>query len=103
MDNDRIDPNPSWEPGDIALCVRGGPITTKGIPPKEGFPKAGAFYRVREPQMFVFVGGEHFALAFHDAPMNVTDRVWKASRFIKVTPPENMSENEELDLLEITL
>lgn len=77
--------------GDVVLCVKGGPITTLGSPPKEGYPKAGAFYTVETVQVFKFVDGEKLALTLVDGPMNITCRTWSAQRFIKVTPPSSLA------------
>lgn len=94
----KIDSNPNWQPGDVAICVRGGPVTTiLHTPPKGGYPEKGRFYTVeRVFDDYQFVDGRHVALEFIDAPENVGGRVWSAARFVKVTPPENMENDLEI-------
>lgn len=95
-----------WKPGDIALC-----ITNKSVKNVPIIPQMGKFYTVRKfyPNMTFFnaaKGTSEFlsALLLEDGPNNyLIDKrgntvdqapLWAASRFIKVTPPEDMEELE---------
>ena len=77
-----------WQPGDLALCVKGGKITSLECePPLDGFPAAGSIYTVKRAGTYTFGTGTKLALWFTNAPRNSSgDRVWSAERFVKVTP-----------------
>lgn len=80
-----------WQPGDMALCVKGGRIIDPSMhtPPLDGFPTAGACYTVEHVGIDPTMTGSPLALWLAEAPRNATgERVWSAIRFIKVTPPE---------------
>lgn len=103
----------NWQPGDLALCVVGGP---PGNYTKEnfGFPEAGKIYHVVdlfEQDFGVWNRTKIWWLEFSDAPMNVTEyiftdgdnliepwkRAWGARRFVKVTPEE--MDDEDLEVI----
>lgn len=76
-----------WAPGDIALCIKGGKISSITFNPPNGFPRAGAVYTVSSVGRLDFADGETEALWFVDAPPNTNrERVWGSHRFVKVTP-----------------
>lgn len=81
-----------WQPGDLALCVKGGRIVSSPLlrPPLPEYPNTGKIYTVDGVSVdkFIQVPGESvLALHFTDAPTNrCGKRVWAAERFVKVTP-----------------
>ena len=92
----------NWKPGDLALCVRGGRISTMLVPLPE-YPKTGRIYTVSGVDAILFASGkERPALWFTDAPRNTLDRVWAAHRFLKVTPPADMKIIEEKEPIKET-
>ena len=101
MGIEKIDPNPDWQPGDIALCVRGGPVEPVNPKYKGEFPSAGRPYTVESVKIHEFYNGTpkpklELGLQLKDGPPNrFGDRIWAAHRFIKVTPPEDMTEDTE--------
>lgn len=76
-----------WQPGDLALCVKGGKVDPDDNGPS--WPQCGRVYTVEDIGTVEFSDGPDAALWFYDAPENNPgERVWWAGRFIKVTPPE---------------
>ena len=83
-----------WKPGDLALCVAGGPQRAKST--ARYYPRAGAIYTVEAFGLFRFRGEEALALWFADAPANVDgQRVWGAARFRKIEDHVPDTEDEE--------
>ena len=79
---------PEWQPGDLALCIKGGVIDLNAKRPLE-WPRAGKIYRVRQAGPSKFTVGYRHALWLYDGPDNAGHGpVWAASRFRKVTPPK---------------
>lgn len=78
-----------WQAGDLALCVRGGPIVAK--PRASKFPIAGQIYVVRSVHngMNWQVSGVDLGIVLEGAPPNSAARhgAWWHGRFVKVTPP----------------
>lgn len=78
-----------WQPGDLALCVRGGDLDPEyAWPTVDRFPEAGRVYLVHGVVMENFsTVGHSMGLILPDAPPNVRgNHVWCAGRFVKVTP-----------------
>lgn len=74
-----------WQAGDLALCVNGREIDPVYYP---ALPKPGRIYTVERAGMTLMVPGETLVLWLVDGPANVGgERVWAATRFVKVTPP----------------
>jgi hypothetical protein len=75
-----------WQPGDLALCVKGGQLVPAVI--RTDYPAAGRVYTVAAVGLGFFLTGKQLALWLSsDAPVNTCgERVWTASRFVKVTP-----------------
>ena len=77
-----------WQVGDLALCVRGGPLVPEPFSLNVAYPEAGKCYDV--------VGRREFAgwglyLYLDGAPDNIDAQcnwgpLWDSVRFIKVTP-----------------
>jgi len=83
----------NWEPGDLALCVKGGTLVT----PAKETPKAGALYTVSGVLTRTFGNIEHSVLALRlkDGPPNNDNKYeWAAHRFVKVTPGEEIEGKE---------
>ena len=101
---EKIDPTPNWEPGDIALCIRGGVIAPGNPLYKGDFPSAGKPYKVQAVDRRTTYQSRKepiLLLQLEDGPPNLSrDRKWAAYRFIKVTPPEDMEEVEEFKKVE---
>lgn len=75
----------NWQPGDLALCVRGGPLEP-GLPHDE-WPKGGAIYQVIRAENCEFVKGIFFALWLKNGPINGDgSKVWDASCFRRIPP-----------------
>jgi len=85
-----------WQVGDLALCVRGGPINKgSGLC---GFPVAGTLHNVQAIAIAPTVSHPRGAvcLSAETLPANRTGcRRWNACRFIKVTPNEAGEEDAE--------
>lgn len=78
-----------WQVGDLALCVRGGPLP--GGVPHFAFPRSGQVVLVELVERWPTLQSPFgTTLIFsEDLPENIGgSRCWAASRFIKVTPPE---------------
>ena len=90
--------NNDWQPGDMALCVKGGPLGQ----PIDECPQAGRVYVVASVRNVMFWDGDFDqALELPDAPANDSGtHCWWHRRFIKVTPPEaDEFDREVIDLL----
>lgn len=91
-----------WEPGDIALCVRGGPVEPINPNYKGPYPELGKPYTVEALENYEFYGVNNKipGLRLKDGPPNGNnDRTWRESRFIKVTPKEaDDFDKETIDL-----
>ena len=90
----------NWELGDMALCVRGGPIPGQvyfgAIP-----PLAGQLFTVVKAEVIMSQRGQVLYLWLEDGPKNIFgEACWAACRFIKVTPPADMIADERI--LEVT-
>lgn len=89
-----------WQPGDLALCVKGGPLlaASKAM---DGFPVTGRVYRVDWAGVYQFMDGASPALWLVDGPRNYSGRrVWDMRRFRKVTPPAaDEFDREVIDLM----
>lgn len=85
-----------WKPGDLALCIKGGKLTTHIYPTPLEYPVTGRIYTVDAIECVEFITGWHLALNLKDGPMNYSgDRRWRAHRFVKVTPQkEDMFDRE---------
>lgn len=80
-----------WQPGDLALCVRGGVITGG-----HKFPEPGRVYHVIgvRPQMWTD-GETDLGLILDKAPKNRSGLpIWWHRRFIKITPGSEITGNE---------
>jgi len=82
-----------WQPGDLALCVRGGYLYGDSFGP---FPKAGAVYTVAGKSKFASVS----FLLVEGAPDNVDSHrnwgpLWDAVRFRKIRPYKADEEDRE--------
>ena len=81
-----------WEKGDLALCVRGGPIQG---PDDWDYPQSGKLYTVEAFGISEFDYKSMSALWLVDGPINNSgDKVWPTLRFIKVTPTKVMIKHE---------
>ena len=83
-----------WQKGDLALCVKGGPILPGATANAADYPVLGRIYTVESCSLAKFSAGVHAALTLRDGPMNrkVSDgvmnegSVWPALRFRKINP-----------------
>lgn len=82
--------NDNWEPGDLALCVRGGHI--KGLyynelPRCPEYPQVGKIYKVENIDYSLFCTGPATALRLEKGPLNLCGLpIWSEIRFVKITP-----------------
>lgn len=77
----------SWKPGDLALCIKGGPLGS--LPRDIEYPKAGAVYHVEGVVPNAIFRGPYngTALVFSDSPPNISlNYSWSAERFRKINP-----------------
>lgn len=80
-----------WQPGDLALCVRGGNMDQ---PSQGDWPVEGRLYSVAGVRLVTFYDGEDLALFLENGPANQGEidgvmhvcSAWWHGRFIKVTP-----------------
>jgi hypothetical protein len=85
----------NWEPGDLALCIKGGVVDGRG-PYGRPTPVAGAVYTVKWASMMRFCTGDKLGLRLVDGPLNGDGTPeWAAHRFIKVTPGTDVQAFEE--------
>lgn len=103
-DSGHLDKQDVWQPGDLALCVRGGEIPSPlGVvaSPRE-YPKAGRIYTVESVGTYYspVQGNDIFGLWLKDGPINgqkLKTRVWAAYRFRKINPLSEEEERNERD------
>lgn len=77
----------NWEPGDLALCTRGGQLINLGL---REHPVAGRVYIVEAAQPnVIFADGSAGALVLANGPPNNSGIArWWQGRFIRITPEE---------------
>jgi len=82
-----------WVPGDLALCVRGGPITGG-----DAAPVAGRKYQVISTRIMLWTDcTTSLGLILAGAPLNKTGiPIWWHERFVKITPGHQI-EGSEVD------
>ena len=87
-----------WQPGDLALCVRGGILLKTYLHPLPAYPESGKLYNVVDIdfQEFTYTQDKKVvALVFSDAPVNrCGTKTWAAARFVKVTPDADIEGKE---------
>jgi hypothetical protein len=85
-----------WQPGDLALCVRGGRLTAR-LSPLDEYPCSGRIYVVHMAGETTFAAaGLLPALWLLDGPPNNNgERCWATSRFRKIRPHKPDAEDAE--------
>lgn len=92
--------NGPWQVGDLALCVKGGPIIPGLTPPNE-YPKAGTIGKVLSVVIAPFYVEDgtienRLGLDVEGCPPNSYNvTYWPAARFIRIPPKAKDEEDEE--------